>query len=40
MLGAALRAWIDNDLGQLAKAVDESLTLPLGPVSAAPAGPS
>jgi hypothetical protein len=37
VLGGALLAWIDNDLGQLAKAVDESLTLPLGPVSAAPA---
>jgi hypothetical protein len=37
MQEGALRAWIDNDLGQLAKAVDESLTLPLGPVSAAPA---
>jgi hypothetical protein len=39
-LAGALRAWIDNDLSQLARAVDESLTVPLGPVRTPPPAPA
>ena len=39
-LEEALRAWIDNDLGQLAKAVDESLTMPIGADATALSSPA